>query len=169
MEFVLSKTIETPVADLFEKIMHDYPTDESAYQVLENSRWKMNRMCPHCNARNWGKRYANFQYHCSKCRKRYSVLTNTYLHNTRLPIQKWFLAFMVVRGPRLFIGDYSSIGRDLDVRYETAFILVHKIKRMVIEHKVKIGQFDDVLRIMIPIAVKVQGEDIKKTATPILR
>ena len=122
--------------DLFQ-ILQKFPTEDSSYNYLEKIRWNGKVVCSHCQATHSGKRYDNFQYHCSKCRSRFSVLTKTYLHNTRMPLQKWFFAFGVIADAKKGISALQ-LHRNIGVSYETAFRMYHSIRDMMAEEKVEL-------------------------------
>lgn len=109
--------------DLFQ-ILQKFPDEKSCYDYFEKIRWKGNIMCPHCNSKHEGKRYEDFRYHCSKCRNRFSAISSTYLHNTRMPLQKWILAFAVVSDAKKGLSS-KQLERNLGVHYETAFNMAH--------------------------------------------
>lgn len=120
--------------DLYQ-ILEKFPTEIAIYDYLESVRWNGQRECSHCRTPHFGKRYANFQYYCSKCRSRFSALTNTHLHNTRIPLQKWFFAFAVVSDGKKGISA-MQLQRNVAVAYQTAFNMAHKIRDLMAEEKV---------------------------------
>ena len=111
------------------EIGQKFSTPQSVYDYLEKVRWSDKVRCVHCNNLKVTGRYDDFTYHCSKCRKRFSVITNSYLHNTRLPLQKWLLAFAVIADAKKGMSALQ-LKRNIDVSYQTAFNMAHKIRDM---------------------------------------
>jgi transposase-like protein len=121
--------------DLFE-LSQKFPTEVSVYDYFEGVRWVKKRFCAHCGVVNTGRRYSNFQYHCPTCRKRFSVLTKTHLHNTRMPLQKWLLAFAVISDGKKGISA-KQLERNISVAYTTAFAMAHKMRDIMAIEKVE--------------------------------
>ncbi len=122
--------------DLYE-IIKKFPTDASAYDFFEKIRWKGSIKCGHCKSVKVTGRYDNFTYHCSNCRNRFSVTTNTHLHNTRIPLTKWLIAFAVVSDAKKGLSALQ-LQRNIGVSYETAFNMAHKIRDMMAEEKIEL-------------------------------
>jgi transposase-like protein len=122
--------------DLFE-ILNKFPNEKSTYDHLEKIRWSKKVVCSHCQSDKVSKRYDDFRYHCTNCRMRFTVLTNTYLHNTRMPLQKWFLAFAVISDAKKGISALQ-LQRNLGVQYRTAFNMYHSIRDMMAEEKIEL-------------------------------
>lgn len=142
--------------DLYQ-IIQAFPNEEYTYNYLEEIRWNGKVVCSHCKASHSGKRYDNFQYHCSKCRSRFSVLTKTYLHNTRMPLQKWFLAFRVIADAKNGISALQ-LHRNIEVSYETAFKMYHTIRDMMAEEKIEL--LEDVVE--MDVGGKLRKPNIKR-------
>jgi transposase-like protein len=119
------------------EIGQKFHTVESVYNYLEQVRWNGKPKCSHCNSVKFTGRYDDFTYHCTSCRKRFTVITNTYLYNTRLPLQKWLLAFAVVSDAKKGLSA-KQLERNIDVHYETAFNMAHLIRDMMAEEKVEL-------------------------------
>src|SRR4051812_37559341 len=83
------------------------PDDEAAYRFLEGLRWPDGPICAHCGhdkayflepkngiGRASGKK-RNISirrvWKCAKCRKQFSVLTNTVMHGTKISVRTWVL------------------------------------------------------------------------------
>jgi transposase-like protein len=122
--------------DIYE-ISQKFPDEISAYDYLEKIRWSKKRVCTKCKTEHTGKRLVSFNYFCSKCRSQFSVINGTYLHNTRLPLQKWFMAFAVVTDAKKGISAHQ-LKRNIGVTYVTAFKMAHLIRDMMAEEKVDV-------------------------------
>lgn len=120
--------------DLFE-ITQKFSTEAATYDFLELHRWNGKPKCPFCQTTKVTGRYADLRYHCGFCQKKFSVTTNTYLHNTRMPLQKWILAFAVVSDAKKGLSS-KQLERNLNIHYETAFNMAHKIRDMMAEEKI---------------------------------
>lgn len=86
------------VIEIFKK----FPTQKDCIIFLEQIRWGDKPICPYCGSKNTynlddGVR---FRHHCNDCSKSFSVTVNTIMHDTRLPLQKWFLAISLISGAK---------------------------------------------------------------------
>ena len=73
-------------------------------------------------------------YRCQQCRGFFSVRTGTFLHGSKLPLQKWAVWIHLMSKDRFLVAarieEVSSIRvhRDLGITRRTAWSLVHRIR-----------------------------------------
>jgi transposase-like protein len=101
----------------------------TVYDYFENVRWGNKINCPICGHDRVSKRYANYQRHCPKCRGRFSVTTNTYLHDTRMSLKRWLFAFAVISDAKKGISALQ-LQRNLGIHYESAWSMYHRIREI---------------------------------------
>ena len=77
--------------DLLE-VTKQFPTQEVCIKHLENLRWSGTPVCPYCSATQASSRKGTFRHHCNGCNTSFSVLVGTIFEDTKLEIQKWFMA-----------------------------------------------------------------------------
>ena len=81
------------------------PDEAAAYAYLEELRWDGHPECPHCGnedrcyfltpkngktrATRTGAASQRRLWKCGACRKQFSVLTNTVMHGTKIPVRTW--------------------------------------------------------------------------------
>jgi transposase-like protein len=64
---------------------------------------------------------------CAACGHQESVTAGTVFHRTRTPLRKWFLAaYLMMRDKRGISA--TMLARELAVRYETAWLMAHKLR-----------------------------------------
>lgn len=95
-------------------------------EVLAQIRWDDNPICPRCDH---NKIYLlkGYGFKCAKCRKRFTVRTNTIFEGTKIPLQKWFYAFYLI-GTNFYETSIIEIQRKLDITNKTAWIINKKIR-----------------------------------------
>lgn len=108
-----------------------FPTHLNCLEYLEKIRWNNDPLCPYCAARKPTrtkneKGYNMLRYHCNKCNATYSVLVNTIFQDTKLDLQKWFLAlYLTIAGNKKLssrqLADY------LKINHKTAWFIQMKI------------------------------------------
>lgn len=109
------------------QIFKKFPTQESCIEYLEQKRWGDTPICSYCESTNTYKAKDRLRHHCNSCRKSFSVTIKTIFHDTRLPLQKWFLALCLVLNARKGISS-CQLGRDIEVRQPTAWSMMRRIR-----------------------------------------
>src|SRR5205807_430266 len=92
------------------KLSREVVTEADAYRWLEAIRWPDGAVCPFCgNEKAYFLNPANGQtratgpkrtmserrvYKCAKCRKQFSVLTDTIMHGSKIPVRTWVMVMV---------------------------------------------------------------------------
>ena len=116
------------------QIINKFSTQESCIEYLENKRWGGVPVCPYCEYTNNYKAKDRHRHHCNSCRKSFSVTIGTIFHDTRLPLQKWFLAIALILNAKKGISS-RQLARDLELPVKTAWSLSHRIRKAMKEDK----------------------------------
>ena len=130
--------------------------EETARRWLENIRWRQVRRCPHCRGtRTSAVANANpMPYHCSDCRRYFSVRTGTCIAGSRVPLRTWVHAIhLMSRGVRGTL----QFGEALGVHHETVRKLEATIREAWAasqEHESAQGE--------TRVATRVQGPESRK-------
>jgi len=116
------------------EITKKFPTQQSCIEYLEQIRWNGKPICPYCKSENvYQLKDANrYRHHCNGCRKSFSVMVGTIYHDTRLPMQKWFLATSLILNAKKGISS-RQLARDLDLPVKTAWSVAHRIRKGMIQ------------------------------------
>ncbi len=111
------------------EIIKLFPDDDSAERWFAEARWPEGTWCPHCGSLNvqTGAKHKSQPYRCRDCRKRFSVKTNTAMHDSKLGIQVWAIAtYLMTTGLK---GTASmKLHRDLGVTQKAAWHLAHRLR-----------------------------------------
>ena len=111
------------------EIIKLFPDDDSAERWFAEARWPDGVWCPHCGLLNvqTGAKHKSQPYRCRDCRKRFSVKTNTAMHDSKLGIQVWAIATYLMTTS--LKGTASmKLHRDLGVTQKTAWHLAHRLR-----------------------------------------
>lgn len=116
------------------QIFEQFPTQESCIEYLEKVRWGDKPRCPYCNSENTAR--AEHRRRCYACKTSFSVTVGTIFHHTHLPLQKWFLAIMLMLNAKKGISALQ-LSRDLKVNKNTAWRMNMQIRKAMtqIEHR----------------------------------
>ena len=111
------------------EIFRMFPNDDAAERWFAEARWPEGVWCPHCGSVNvqTGAKHKSQPYRCRDCRKRFSVKTDTAMHDSKLGIQVWAIAtYLMTTGLK---GTSSmKFHRDLGVTQKTAWHLAHRMR-----------------------------------------
>ena len=73
-----------------------YGTDEKCRELLERLRWPNGVACPRCGSVGVSDVKKRPVYDCNDCRYQFSVTAGTILHDSHLPLRKWFVAIYLM-------------------------------------------------------------------------
>lgn len=111
---------------------HKYFKDEeTCYRHLIKQRWNGVIVCPFCKSERIccfsdGKR---FKCKDRTCHKIFTATVGTIYENSKIPLQKWFLAVYILGSHKKGISSHQ-LGRDLGVTQKTAWFINHRIREM---------------------------------------
>lgn len=110
------------------EVFKKYPSQADCIRHLEKARWPNKPICTYCGSDKTTKRNSDFRHQCNACNKSFSVTVGTILHDTRMPLQKWFLAISLVLNAKKGISS-RQLARDLDLPVKTAWSVAHRIRK----------------------------------------
>lgn len=111
-----------------------FPNSIDALRYFEHVRWGDTVKCAYCNSEKVSERQIDGRFHCSSCRRTFSVTTGTFLHSTKIPLKYWLYAFYAMEGIE---HKYSAkrLQREINVTYSTAWFMCRNIKDLVEQKK----------------------------------
>jgi len=112
--------------DLVE-LIEDFGSEDKCRAYLEELRWPNGIRCPRCDSDKISRIYKRDQFMCDGCTYQFSVTVGTILHDSHLPLWKWFLAVYVMGESKKGISA-NQLKRMLHVSYKTAWYLCHRIR-----------------------------------------
>lgn len=110
------------------KLVDQFRSEEKCRAYLEKLRWPEGPLCPRCESDKISRIQDRDQFDCDSCRYQFSVTAGTIMHDTKLPLWKWFLAvYMMVESKKGVSA--NQLKRTLGVHYRTAWYLCHRIRK----------------------------------------
>lgn len=106
--------------------------DAKAEAWFVKRRWPDGIQCPYCNSDAISNRKSNRktpQYHCKGCGSNFTVKTGTIMHDSKLPLSKWAMAFYLFSTNLKGVSS-MKLHRDLDITQKTAWHLEHRIREL---------------------------------------
>ncbi|MDB5278833.1 MAG: family transposase [Ferruginibacter sp.] len=113
----------------------EFSSEEKCREYLEAQRWNGTPACPFCGSLNVC-RFSNgriFKCREKQCRSKFSVTVGTIYENTKIPLQKWFLATYILSVHSKGISSLQ-LANWLGVTQKTAWHLNHRIRVMLTDN-----------------------------------
>lgn len=107
-------------------LLKAFPSEQSCIDHLEKLRWNENVVSPFDNDSKVYTCKGN-KYKCKNTGKYFNVKTSTIFDNTKMPLQKWFLAIWLVTSHKKGISSLQ-LGRDLDITQKSAWFMLQRIR-----------------------------------------
>jgi transposase-like protein len=108
------------------ELIENFPDEQTCINHLEQLRWNGNVVSPFDPTSKVYKCAGN-KYRCKNSGKYFNVRTGTMFDNTKVALQKWFVAIYLLTGHKKGISSLQ-LSRDLNVTQKTAWFMAHRIR-----------------------------------------
>ena len=108
-------------------LIDNYSNDDQCRDLLERLRWPAGIACLRCGSMGISEYKKRPVYQCNDCRYDFSVTAGTIMHDSHLPLRKWFLAIYLMCESKKGVSALQ-LKRTLGVAYKTAWYLCHRIR-----------------------------------------
>jgi transposase-like protein len=123
-------------------ISRDVVTEADAYRYFEGMRWRGAPACAHCDSPNvyyiepangvsrktrTGNNSERRVWRCRSCKRQFSVITNTVMHGTKLPIRVWLMVLFELVSSKNGVAA-REIERKYGVAGRSAWFMLHRIR-----------------------------------------
>lgn len=115
----------TQFKSILELVQH-FNSEQICTDYLEQLRWNGNVISPFDENSKVYKCAGN-KYKCKNTGKYFNVRTGTMFDDTKMPLQKWYMAIYLVASHKKGISSYQ-LGRDLNITQKSAWFLLHRIR-----------------------------------------
>ena len=122
-------------------VYKQFPTQEDCIAHLEDIRWRGKPTCPYCFSDQATIIKNKARHHCNHCNTSFSVTVGTIFHNTKLPLQKWFLAIFIILNTKENVPA-RQLGEDLKVTKDTAWRISMQIRQAMQESSNFLNRID---------------------------
>lgn len=104
---------------------------DKAREYLESLHWPEGAECPHCESMNvtkvGGSTARPGLYMCNACRKQFTVTVGTIFEDSKIPLNKWLMAFALLSGSKKGLSTHQ-LHRQLGITYKSAWFMTHRIR-----------------------------------------
>ena len=107
-----------------------FSDDTEAERWFVQRRWPHGITCPYCNGTRITPKKSTRKtpsYRCNPCKRDFTVKTDTIMHDSKLPLSTWALAYYLVSTHLKGVSSMKMY-RDLNVTQKTAWHLAHRIR-----------------------------------------
>lgn len=108
-------------------LLEKFPNDDECREALEEIRWPAGVCCTRCGDLNVLELPKHNRWKCRSCDYQFSVMSGTIMHDSHLPLRKWFIAIYLMCESKKGISA-CQMQRTLGVAYRTAWYLCHRIR-----------------------------------------
>jgi transposase-like protein len=110
-----------------------YSDEDSCIKALSDFRWPQGFVCDKCqHDKSYHLDSRPRIYECANCGHQHSVTAGCIFHKTRTPLRKWFMAMYLIGHDKRGVSA-MFISEELDIRYESAWLMCHKIRHALTE------------------------------------
>ena len=103
-----------------------FPDEKTCIEHLEILRWNGNVISPFDeNSKVY--KCAGFKYKCKETGKYFNVRTGTIFGDTKVELQKWFMAIYIMSSHKKGISSHQ-LAKDIEVTQKTAWFMLHRIR-----------------------------------------
>jgi transposase-like protein len=116
-----------------------FATEDACIDWLEVTRWNGEPICPHCGSVTVYRCKSRRIFKCKDCTKQFTVRIGTIFEESRLPLQKWFLAIWLLTSHKKGVSSIQ-IAKHLGITQKSAWHMLHRIR-----YAINSGSFDQQL------------------------
>jgi len=104
-----------------------FPDEQSCIDHLESLRWVNGNVVSPFDPSSKVYKCANNRYRCKETSKYFNVKTSTLFDNSKIELQKWFLAIWLVTSHKKGISSIQ-LSKDIGVTQKTAWFMLQRIR-----------------------------------------
>jgi transposase-like protein len=108
------------------ELIQKFPTEQHCIEHLEAIRWNGNVVSPFAENSKVYKCAGN-KYKCKETGKYFNVRTATIFEDTKMPLQKWFMALYLFSSHKKGISSHQ-LAKDLDITQKSAWFVLHRLR-----------------------------------------
>ena len=107
-------------------VINYFNSEKACEDAIIEARWHGDVVCPKCGKHHCTRR-ADGRFRCNGCNHNFSFKVGTIFENTKLPLQKWFVAMYLISSHKKGVSS-CQIMRDCEVTQKTAWFILHKVR-----------------------------------------
>jgi transposase-like protein len=104
-----------------------FPDEKSCVDAFTKMRFRDGEYCPHCGHSKIHLFSNGKRYRCAKCKKDFTIKTNSVFGESKLPLRKWFIAIYLLSTMGKGISSVQ-LAKQVGVPQNTAWFMGHRIR-----------------------------------------
>jgi transposase-like protein len=104
-----------------------FPDEQSCIDHFTSIKWANGEYCPHCGSVKVYHFSDNKTHKCGDCRKKFSIRIGTIFEDSKISLQKWFMAIYLVTSHKKGISSIQ-LGKDIGVTQKTAWFMLYRLR-----------------------------------------
>ena len=106
-----------------------FPDDQTAEKWFVETRWPEGIRCAYCESDNVkdNAKHPTMPFRCNRCKKQFSVKTNSVMHSSKLGFQTWAIAIYLVTTSLKGVSS-MKLHRDLGITQKSAWHMLNRIR-----------------------------------------
>ena len=109
------------------QLLQAFPDEQSCIDHLESLRWENGNVVSPFIPDSKVYKCANNRYRCKESGKYFNVKTSTLFDNTKIKLNKWFLAIWLITSHKKGISSVQ-LAKDIGVTQKSAWFMLHRIR-----------------------------------------
>lgn len=115
-----------------------FSNEEVCREYFEKIRFAKGDFCPHCKHDKIHRFADGKRYRCASCKKDFTIKTNTLFGESKIPMQKWFIAIYLLTTRKKGISSIE-LSEQVGVSQKTAWFMDHRIREALKQGKGKLS------------------------------
>lgn len=124
----MKKTPKTTEFKTLLGFLSNFKDEETCQAYFEAIRFKDGEYCPHCGHGKINRFSDGKRFRCAKCRKDFTIKTGTVFGESKISIQKWFIAIYLLTTSGKGISSVQ-LAKQIGVTQKTAWFMDHRIRK----------------------------------------
>ncbi len=119
------------------EFLRTFKSEEVCRQYFEAIRFAKGDFCPHCGHKEIMRFSDGLRYRCHSCKHDFTIKTGTLFGESKIPLQKWFIAIYLLTTSKKGISSIS-LAEQVGVSQKTAWFMDHRIREALTQSKGKL-------------------------------
>jgi transposase-like protein len=105
-----------------------FKDEETCVKYFEQIRFANGKYCPHCNHSKINRFSDGKRFRCAKCKKDFTIKTKTVFGESKISMQKWFVAIYLLSVNKKGISSIN-LAQQIGTTQKTAWFMDHRIRK----------------------------------------
>ena len=107
-----------------------FKDEDTCRKYFEEVRFKDGQYCPHCGHKTIYRFNDGKRFRCAGCKKDFTIKAGTVFGDSKLPLQKWFIAIYLLSVNKKGISSVQ-LSKEVGVKQLTAWFMDHRIREAI--------------------------------------